>query len=205
MAKFCTSCGKPLEDHVTFCTECGTKLEIEKQVSPLTPQRNGVQPKVVKIPTNENKRIEKEEHIGTMYFFTHILLYSIPVVGWIYCLFAALTSSSKTKRAFARAMLIWVLIAIVACAVVYFAVQMASQYALTMISEMSGIEITSWSEITKLADSGLLSQFEALQQFGELGDVVELLDQFKNLDPSALEGIEGIDLSMLEQLQNLNP
>lgn len=30
MAKFCTSCGKQLEDHVTFCTECGMKLETAK-------------------------------------------------------------------------------------------------------------------------------------------------------------------------------
>ena len=205
MAKYCTSCGSQIEDNVVFCTECGAKMEENKQISPLTPQRNGIQPKVVKIPTGENKKSEKEESIGTMYFFTHVLLYSIPVIGWIYCLFTAFASSNRTKRAFARAMLIWAVIAAVLTVLTYFAIQMASQYALSVISDLSGVEMTTWSEITKLADSGILSQFEALGQFGELTDIVELLDQFKNLDPSALEGLEGIDLSMLEELQNLNP
>lgn len=187
MSKFCTSCGKEIPEGVTFCTECGAKIEsVEPTVAPKvvevprpqpTPQ---VAPKVAETPVRE----DLDETVGVGFYFSKMFLYAIPVVGWVLCILNAIVGKNKSKKNFARAMLLWLLIAAVLGVGVFFLVQWASTYILDAINSMSGLDIKNWTDITKLTESGILSQFEELQQFGDIADILE---QLKQLDTSGIQ------------------
>lgn len=65
-------------------------------------------------PQSEETRV-----LSTGSFFGLILLFALPVIGFISCLIMAFSSKNLNRKHFARAMLIWVIIALVLSLVFY--------------------------------------------------------------------------------------
>ncbi len=58
--------------------------------------------------------------VGTAYFFFMSFIYCIPVLGWIVCLITAFAPKNQTRKNFAKAMLIWLILALIFSISSYF-------------------------------------------------------------------------------------
>ena len=161
MAGFCTNCSNKLQNGSVFCTACGTKNNSSPNRRP-TPAPQPIQsaaPTVADPP------------VSTAGFFGMMLLFSLPVIGWLACLVMAFVPSNQNIKHFARAMLIWLLIALILTGIVAFAVTIMMQSVTPYIDQFTN------------GLSGELSGFE------ELGDLGELLEQFASIS-EMMEGLE---------------
>ena len=124
MAKFCTECGKEIADGVAFCTECGAKAPEATAAKVETVTDNAVQPQaqpqqtyqqptpqqtVVQTPTAE----PVSKVVGTGTYFALMLLYALPIIGIISVIVMASKAKNKNIKNFAKANLIWAIIAVI--------------------------------------------------------------------------------------------
>ncbi len=128
---FCTSCGKSVPEELKFCTSCGASVAGAAQPSPL--QAASTPPSAAAVPAAPVSTAQSAPAyalsksspysvIGTGGFFGTILLFSLPVVGWIACLICAFGGAKNlNRRNLARAYLIFFIIALVLSIGLYFA------------------------------------------------------------------------------------
>ncbi len=98
--------------------------------------------------------------IGTAGYFGLILLFSLPLVGWIICVVMAFSSGNLNRRNLARAMLIFMIIGLVLSVMLYFVASWAWE---AVVESLSGATI----EAT-VGDAA---------EIGELGSFIDLLRQ----------------------------
>ena len=125
MAKFCTHCGKELPDGAAFCTECGAKTS---EPSPAPQPQYASQPE-------QRPQGGKYGVASTASFFWLMLLFALPVIGWICCIVFSFAPQNENIKHYARAILLWDIVAIVA--VILLAI-FASGFLATDINGMSG-------------------------------------------------------------------
>ena len=132
MAKFCTGCGKELADGLMFCTGCGTKVPEDAPPAGNTFQTEAVkeapataevkqEPVTVQAePQQQTQQMpiqtaqQAENHsASTAHFFWMMLVYALPLIGWIICIVMAFAPKNESKKHFARAILIWGIVGIV--------------------------------------------------------------------------------------------
>ena len=123
MAKFCTECGSEIRNGIAFCTNCGAKVEQgipTPQVMPeMQPSTRPVpQPAAPPVPQytpapQAKAEIPADKTVSTGTFIGLMFLFSLPILGWLICLIIAFASKNKNIKHFARAMLIWLIIALV--------------------------------------------------------------------------------------------
>ncbi len=187
MARFCTGCGSELNENASFCTSCGKAFDTQPATQN-TMQNNTVTQQAPKAKTQSAQPVYMPDMnagvVGTGYYFGMMLLFAVPVIGWILCLATAFTNKNQSKKNFARAMLIWLVIGLILSLLMFFAIQwignMAVEYMNTYINEATG---------------------GALGEMGSLSELGELMQQLENLESlEGLEGLEGLDLEQLEQL-----
>lgn len=172
MAKFCTGCGKEIADGVAFCTECGTPAPADAAPEAPPPYTPPVQqtapspaatataapPRAAAVPA-EAPPTGRNGIVGTGWFFGMMLLFAIPVIGWLVCLITAFASKNESKKHFARAMLIWLIIGLVLAVVGYF--------------------VFRWL-------GGAITDYINAEFGGQFGDLQELLEQFKQFESGGL-------------------
>ena len=135
MAKFCTGCGMELTDGLMFCTGCGTKVPEDAPVeAPAVKEEILAEEKVVKEPVTVQEQPEQQQpppqqtaytppmqalqqaenhSASTAHFFWMMLVYALPLIGWIICIIMAFAPKNESKKHFARAILIWGIVGIV--------------------------------------------------------------------------------------------
>lgn len=181
MARFCINCGKEIPDAVAFCTECGaaapaaTPQEAPKQqeapvsapppvAAPATTavvEPPKAQPYTAPMPTGSDipAKGSKYEPITTGGYIGSMLLMSVPVLGWIITIIWACGGCRKiNKRNLARAMLIFLVVALILGVIAYF------------------VGRTLWGNLLESAGISDLTG-----QFGGLDGIQELLEQLKEL------------------------
>lgn len=117
----CPNCNTPLADNEQFCTACGAKVATEPAAAP-------AEPIIVNAP--EQKPMTKEDLpsqfrvLSPWAYFGLQILYSIPIVGFIFLLIHTFSAGNLNRRSFARsywcALLIvggFALIAVIICVV----------------------------------------------------------------------------------------
>lgn len=125
MAKYCSQCGKELAEGQVFCTECGTPAPKEDlqsikigtytyESAPVQPSNPAPQPAV----TSDSKA-SKKTNVSTGYFFWMKFLYAIPVLGWIICLIMIFSEKEPSKKHFAIATFIWIIIGVILAFLLY--------------------------------------------------------------------------------------
>ncbi len=187
MAKFCTNCGKEISDGIAFCTECGTPAPAEKpksqdektpeapppqQTYQLQPQQTYQQPVYAPPAVMQDAKPKGGRHgvVGTGAFFGLMLLFSIPVIGWIACIIMAFAPKNENIKHYAKAMLIWIIIGIVLSVAAYFVFQWLSGSLIDYINQVTDGAFGDWKDI--------FGQFE----------------QFKNGDFSCLPDMSSIPM-----------
>lgn len=169
MARFCTGCGSELNDNASFCTNCGKAFDTQ-QTAQNTMQTPAAQPVYAPVP---NTGV-----VGTGYYFGMMLLFAIPVIGWILCLVTALSNKNQSKKNFAKAMLIWLIIGLILSIAMFFVVQWVTAVVVDSVNAYA-------AEMT----GGMMGEI------GSLDELIELMQQMENM-----EGLENMDLTQLEGL-----
>ena len=169
MARFCTGCGSELNDNASFCTNCGKAFDTQ-QTAQNTMQTPAAQPVYALVP---NTGV-----VGTGYYFGMMLLFAIPVIGWILCLVTALSNKNQSKKNFAKAMLIWLIIGLILSIAMFFVVQWVTAVVVDSVNAYA-------AEMT----GGMMGEI------GSLDELIELMQQMENM-----EGLENMDLTQLEGL-----
>ena len=75
--KYCTNCGKELEDNAAFCTECGAAQAAPRQEAPQQPAQNVQQPYQQQAPDQQAAPVDNGS------FGWAVLGFCFPIVGLI--------------------------------------------------------------------------------------------------------------------------
>ena len=183
MAKFCTECGKEIAAGVAFCTECGTKAPADPATATtetVTEAKDTkVETPVVHTPPAQSYQAQQtytqpapdptSKVVGTGAYFGLMLLFAIPIIGQIACLIMAFAPKNKNIKHFARAQLIWMVIAIVLIGILVALLSVLTNTLMDFIKESTGGEFSNLGDI-----------------FSNLGDLEGLAEQFQN---GGLEGL----------------
>jgi len=146
MAKFCKECGAEIPEGVSFCNACGASVQ---QAASQSVQ----QPKAQPVPLMDGT-------VGTGYFFGMMLVYAIPIIGWIACILTALKGKQQTKKNFAKAMMIWLIIGLILSLITGVIITWLGTLLVDYINELAAAELGTTGELGEFQD--LLNQ---LQQF----------------------------------------
>lgn len=87
--------------------------------------------------------------VGTGYFFGMMFLYSIPVLGALICIITAFAPKNESKKNFARACLIWILISLVLSILVCLGLWIAQDVIMEYINDFAGTSYESWADLFK--------------------------------------------------------
>jgi len=126
-----------LTDGLMFCTGCGTKVPEDAPVeAPAVKEEIPAEEKVVKEPVTVQAQPEQQQQYippqqtaytppmqalqqaenhsaSTAHYFWMMLVYALPLIGWIICIVMAFVPKNESKKHFARAILIWGIVGIV--------------------------------------------------------------------------------------------
>ena len=183
MAKFCTECGKEIAAGVAFCTECGAKAPADPTTATTETvaeaKETKVETPVVHTPPAQSYQAQQtytqpapdptSKVVGTGAYLGLMLLFAIPIIGQIACLIMAFAPKNKNIKHFARAQLIWMVIAIVLIGILVALLSVLTNTLMDFIKESTGGEFSNWGDI-----------------FSNLGDLEGLAEQFQN---GGLEGL----------------
>jgi hypothetical protein len=101
----------------------------------------------------------KSDVISTGGYFLTLLLFSIPLIGWIACIIMAFASGNRNRRNLSRAMLIFLVIGLILSVVMYFVmgwiVEAVMEVAQPYVSAYTGGAATDLSSLSDLL--GMLS------------------------------------------------
>ena len=115
---FCTTCGKEVPPGMRFCTACGTPVATAE--SPPAAEQPAIAPNPA-LADQAPPRGSRYAVMSTGSYFGTILLFALPVIGWILCIiFACGGTKNLNKRNLARANLIFFLIALILSVILFF-------------------------------------------------------------------------------------
>ena len=175
MTRFCTECGAELRDGIAFCTNCGAKAEQAKAAPQQMPEMNPAPrpaPQYAPAP-QPAAAATTEKAVSTGTYFGLMFLFSLPVLGWLICLIVAFAAKNQNIKHFARAMLIWLVIALVISALLGLAanalIHSATAYVEQAVGEMGGLDGLNGLE-------GLGELGSMMEEFGSLEDMMGQLE-----------------------------
>ena len=175
-------CGSGLRDGAAFCTQCGTRVasaipsrpavnpdpaqqrsrravsQTTQRITPQPIQRPVSQTAVSSARHEGTQRTAKKpaaQIVGTGAFFGFLFLFSIPVIGWLVCIMMAFAHKNPNVRHFARAILIWLIIALIISFLVGLAINALIQSATPYIEQ---ITTAGTEELNGLIESGSLNE-----------------------------------------------
>ena len=168
MANFCKNCGKEIVDAIAFCTECGTPVPADKENLPVE-----VNPEIAALPVYQQRqtyqqpyaqqkikpKCSKYEVLSTGAFFGLMFLFSIPIIGWISCIIMAFAPRNENLKHFARAMLIWLIIAAVLCVALCFLFLWIGDGLKDYINKITDGQFSNWKDIFEQFKNGNLTEF----------------------------------------------
>jgi amino acid transporter len=193
---FCTECGANVPEDLKFCTECGAAMGAANGVGPAPvvpapapqaqpfaeparpqtqpqPQPQQPPPAYYAPPAQTAPGFDGEPPRGGKYavmgvgaYIGTMILFCIPVVGWLACIIMAFAAKNRNRRNFARAMLVFLIVGIVLSVALYFVFNWvwdaASEYLRQYINDATG---------------GAVDDFGGLGDLGGLGGLLDLLKE----------------------------
>ena len=129
-------------------------------------------------------------------YFGLMLLFALPIIGFIACIIMAFAPKNKNIKHFARAMLIWTIIGLVIGGLLVAGLMALSNVLTDLMNQATGGELGEL--IDQLGGLGdLLDQLgglgDLLDQLGDLGDVMDQMGDIQDImDQIPTDGLEGL-------------
>jgi hypothetical protein len=182
---FCTECGASVPDDVTFCTGCGKPMGEAQEPAPATAAQTAAtvtqappvqaRPAATTAPPPQYQQPQQQAPqqsayagdappppggkysvIGTGGFIVMMILFAIPVVGWLGCIIMAFAAKNRNRRSFARAMLVFLILGLVISVALYFLLgwvwDTVLGYIQQYVSEATGGAVTDLGGLNNLLD-----------------------------------------------------
>ena len=171
---FCTECGTPAPadkpkppaevtpEAVPVAETAAPKAETPPapQQQSYTPQPQPTYQQPYAQPAAQQEVTPKGGKYGVLStgaFFGLMFLFAVPVIGWIACIIMAFVPKNENLKHFARAMLIWLIIAAVLCVVLYFLFAWIGGALKDYINELTGGQFGDWKDIFEQFQNGEFS------------------------------------------------
>ena len=134
--RYCTNCGREINDAANVCPFCGVAVA-PRQAAPAAPQQNYnqqpayapqqpaptyVQPQVnvvASAPITEANLPAQFKPLGPWAYFGLTLLFSIPIVGFIFLIIFSVKKTNINRRNFARSLWIPIVIAAIVFGILF--------------------------------------------------------------------------------------
>ncbi len=181
MAAFCTSCGQEIADGVAFCTSCGAKVEKAEPVQQTAYQQSAYQQPVQPVyQQNFAPEVNQSKTVSVGAYFGLMLLFSLPVIGFIACIIVAFAPENKSLKNFARAILIWTVIAVILVGIIFGVLILFADVLTDYIGDISDLPVDDFADIYGDYDTmgdaydfydDANGSFEQLEDFEAFGDV----------------------------------
>ncbi len=109
---YCSNCSSPLDPNTGICTACGLQHAMPEQPKAAPQQPAYSQPPVVpqqpvytqsaRTEMTEDELPEKFRPLGAWSYFWLSVLFSVPVVGFIFLIIFSFNDGNRNRRSFAR-------------------------------------------------------------------------------------------------------
>ncbi len=127
---FCTGCGTKvpestpaeadaIKEEVRAAAEVKQEPVIVQEQPIQQPQQQYIPPQNTQPqqppqqPPMQASQLAENHSASTAHFFWMMLVYSLPLIGWLICIIMAFAPKNESKKHFARAILIWGIVGIV--------------------------------------------------------------------------------------------
>lgn len=134
----CPKCGAPLAPGASFCGNCGASFSApQPPVAQPIPQQNtyNAYPTTPPVYQANNTLPPENKPLSPWAYFGYMLLFSIPIVGFICLIIFSVDSSNINRRNFARSY--WIVIALTVIITVIVAI-LAAVFEVSLGRELSG-------------------------------------------------------------------
>ena len=209
---FCTECGaKAPADPAVETTETVTEAKETKVETPVvhTPPAQSYQPQQQIPPQPPQQAYPQPQQVyaqpvyqqpiyaqpaadpttkvaSTGTYFGLMLLFALPIIGFIACIIMAFAPKNKNIKHFARAMLIWTIIGLVIGGLLVAGLMALSNVLTDLMNQATG------GELGELIDQ-LGGLGDLLEQLGDLGDVMDQMGDIQDImDQIPTDGLEGL-------------
>ncbi len=120
MPKYCGSCGREVPDTTKFCPTCGNAVKSPDRYPAYDDMNIPSTPTPGVVYNTYNAKPDTNDEIASVgRWFWFLLLYSVPVVGFIFLIITACGGfGNKSMTNFARANMIYLLIAVVIAVII---------------------------------------------------------------------------------------
>ncbi|MDR0906740.1 MAG: zinc ribbon domain-containing protein [Oscillospiraceae bacterium] len=154
----CTECGANVPDEIKFCTECGKPMTAAAPAAPPPPATAPAPapqpaPQPVYAPV---AAAPSYPAIGTGGYIGMMILFAIPVIGWLACIIMSFAAKNPNRKHYARATLIMLIIGLILSVVLFFVFKWASGALVDYVNQSTN---------------------GALGEFGGLGDLFDVVSQ----------------------------
>lgn len=123
---------------------------VQPQPQPSYQQQQSYRPQPAPVSTEGVKpKGGKYGVVGTGAFFGLQLLFALPLIGWIACIIMAFAPKNENIRHYARANLIWFIVGIVLCVLLFVVFWLLSGQMLDYFNQATGGSFASWEDILK--------------------------------------------------------
>lgn len=113
---FCPNCGSQVKDGAVFCENCGAKITASKapEPTPVPPVQPTPQTVVVQTPPVTKDTLPAQfRPLSAWAYFGYAILFSIPIVGFIFLIVFSCSSANINRRSFARSYWCWLIVCVV--------------------------------------------------------------------------------------------
>ena len=171
-AAFCTQCGTRVASAIPSRPAVNPDPAQQRSRRAVSQTTQRITPQPIQRPVSQtvsqtavfSARHEGTQHtakkpaaqiVGTGAFFGFLFLFSIPVIGWLICIMMAFTHKNPNVRHFSRAILIWLIIALIISFLVGLAINALIQSATPYIEQITA---AGTEELNGLIESGSLNE-----------------------------------------------
>ena len=105
----CPNCGKQIPDNTVFCGNCGVKIETQSAQTRQTVQQ----------PVTEATLPAKYRPLSPWSYFGLSLLFSIPVVGFVFLIVFSCSGANINRRNFARSYWCMLILCVIILAILF--------------------------------------------------------------------------------------